>query len=491
MAGTPQHAGTKQQKAPCPDAAGPSRSDALLIPRIRPESGFLTAAAAVLPAWLLARHGQRLLRTREEWVPGHSGDAILRRICGWMEDRRNASSGGVAMLVNMDRYVETTAMLHPGQSGSLLQQIAMRMKDVVDAAGGCAGRFSRDEFLAFVPGRQGQEPERLAERLHASLSRPYDVQGQPFLASFGISLALFPEHGRSIERLLRGLQIAMVDLKARSAGGGWQTFDSGMIASNRDRQALEQDLRQAVAQGRYADFLLHYQPICDGATGRVMGCEALLRWNHPTRGLLGPAGFLDHAESTGLIVPLGDWVLEEACAQAASWPVNWRVHVNLSVRQMMAGDLPERVRAILRRTGLEPSRLVLEVTESMCIGHYEGHARMLEGMRSEGVGIALDDFGAGYCSLNHLHSLPFDWIKLDRLFVADLESNRNSRAVVSALLALSRALGRSVIAEGVETHGQREILEKLGCRAVQGYLLGRPVPADRIAALAVQAAPMQ
>jgi len=465
----------------------------LLIPRIRPESGLLAAAAALLPTWLLIRREQRLSwrRTRDEWTPGQSSDAVLRRICDWMEDRRKAKATGVALLVNMDRYVETTAMLAPKQIGALLQQVSARLKDVVDAAGGHAGRFSRDEFLAFVPCRADENPERLAEQLHATLSRPYDVQGHPFLASFDISLALYPRHGRSIERLLRGLQIAMGELKNRSGGHGWRTFESGMIASNRDRQELEQDLRQAVSQGHYSNFLLHYQPICDGATGRVTGCEALLRWNHPSRGLLGPAEFLDQAESTGLIVPLGEWVLEEACTQAASWPVSWRVHVNLSVRQMMTDDLPNCVRAILARTGLDPSRLVLEITESMCIGQYEGHARMLDSLRSEGVGIALDDFGAGYCSLNHLHNLPFDWIKLDRLFVADLESNRNSRAVVSALLALSRALGRSVIAEGVETAGQRQILEKLGCRAVQGFLLGRPMAADKIAALAVEMAPMQ
>ena len=231
-------------------------------------------------------------------------------------------------------------------------------------------------------------------------------------------------------------------------------------------------------------FELYYQPVCDSASGLVEGCEALLRWHHPVLGSVSPAVTIELAERSGLIVPLGAWILERACSQATQWPAAWRVHVNLSVKQMNEDGLVQLVADVLAETKLAARKLVLEVTESIFILHYERHVKILNTLRAKGIGVALDDFGCGYSSLNHLRHLPIDWVKIDRSFISALESDAGSREVVSALFGLCQAMHLPVVAEGVETEGQREILKALGCRVMQGFLLGRPAPAAEIQALA-------
>ena len=444
--------------------------------------------------WSQRRAMTRVRRsyTRDAVTGMLSNEEFLRCLRVWMA----ANPGGgprqaAVLLVNMDRYTEYSSLLRLEQAGELLRQIAGRLSAQIEATpGAMVGRCAQDEFLVFMPLGDGDWVYDRIASLHDALGHPYVLTGQRLLATFGISAVLFPDHGRTVEGLLRNLYVAMRHLK-RQGSDRWQMFEPEMVIHQREQQAIEQSLRQAVADEAFSQFSLDYQPICETRSGRVIGCEALLRWRHPERGQIPPADFINLAESTGLIIPLGFWVLEQACLRAAQWPVPWRVHVNLSVCQMQNDELPEKVAAVLARTGLAPWRLVLEVTESILIVHYERHARMLETLRARGVSVALDDFGTGYSSLTHLRKLPFDWLKLDLMFIAELESDGNSREVVAALLSMCHALGLSVVAEGVETEAQRRILQSQGCEAMQGYLLGRPMSGARIDAMAEQSPAMQ
>lgn len=420
-----------------------------------------------------------------------NADEFHRRCRKWVNEQGAPPSEAAMLLINMDHYTEYSSLLQLDQANALLQQIAGRlMLHIQGRPQAIVARCSQDEFLLFLPGASTSQARAFATRLHETLSSPYALVGQQLLATFGVSMVLYRQHGATVEVLQRNLYVGMRHLKSRGSNA-WQVFEQEMLAYQGEHQALEQALRHAVADESFSQFSLDYQPICETRSLRVIGCEALLRWRHPERGLVSPGEFISLAESSGLIVPLGYWVLEEACRRAAGWPVPWRVHVNLSVCQMQNDDLPERVAAILARTGLAPWRLVLEVTESILIVHYERHARMLDTLRAGGVSVALDDFGTGYSSLTHLRKLPFDWLKLDIMFIAELESDGNSREVVAALLSMCHALGLSVVAEGIETEAQRRILENQGCEAMQGYLLGRPMPAHKIDLLAAEAQAVQ
>jgi EAL domain-containing protein (putative c-di-GMP-specific phosphodiesterase class I) len=242
----------------------------------------------------------------------------------------------------------------------------------------------------------------------------------------------------------------------------------------RERRVLQDDLRHAIATGQ---ILLHYQPQFR-ADGSVVGFEALARWHCPKRGHVSPAMFIDVAEDSGLILPLGEAVLRQACQEAASWSNRLKVSVNVSPRQFRHGDLPRLVHSVLLETGLQPNRLELEITESVLVGDFSRAVSVLNRLKSLGVDIALDDFGTGYSSLSYLHSFPFDLIKIDRTFVSDVQTSRHSSAVVCAVIGLGRSLGVPVLAEGVETEEQRTFLFAQGCHAVQGYLTGRPAPAE-------------
>jgi len=246
-----------------------------------------------------------------------------------------------------------------------------------------------------------------------------------------------------------------------------------------DAEELEEDLRQAMQET--GQLYVHYQPIYSADTRSVVGFEALLRWNHPHRGLVAPMQFIPLAEQTDLIVPLGAWVLETACAEAASWPEPWYLSVNLSPVQLEKVHLVRDVRAALQRTGLAAERLELEITEGVLVAAEGGEISRLAELRRTGVRIAIDDFGTGYSSLGYLRQLPFDTIKIDRSFVRNLESDSSAQAIVGTIVELSRRLDREIVAEGVETEGQYAILNALQCHRVQGWLLGKPMPPDEIA----------
>ncbi|MFY3254350.1 putative bifunctional diguanylate cyclase/phosphodiesterase [Achromobacter xylosoxidans] len=474
----------------------------------------LTLAGALAAICLFFVRRERVLRgrlTRDELTGVLSQQELQRRARAWLNQaerqsgrgifgprgsaqdereslgisRARAGSRGIGafFLVSFDQYAEISAMLRAGEGQALLMMVADRLSLLTRALGGMVARTGTDAFTVCIPDVDEVGAAQVSAKLLEDLSVPYELGGRPLIAVFRVGAALYPDHGRSVEELQRCVQVAMVPLKERG-GPGWNMFDFRLLARQRDQQGLENDLRLALTTAAMDQFELYYQPVCDSGTGVVQGCEALLRWHHPELGSVSPAVTIELAERSGLIVPLGAWILERACSQAALWPPAWRVHVNLSVKQMNEDSLVQLVSDVLASTKLAPRKLVLEITESIFILHYERHVKILNTLRAKGIGVALDDFGCGYSSLNHLRHLPIDWVKIDRSFISALESDAGSREVVSALFGLCQAMHLPVVAEGVETEGQREILKSLGCRVMQGFLLGRPAPAAEIQALA-------
>lgn len=474
----------------------------------------LTLAGALAAICLFFVRRERVLRrrlTRDELTGVLSQQELQRRARAWLNQaerqsgrgifgprgsaqdereslgisRARAGSRGIGafFLVSFDQYAEISAMLRAGEDQTLLVMVADRLSLLTRALGGMVARTGTDAFTVCIPDVDEVGAAQVSAKLLEDLSVPYELGGRPLIAVFRVGAALYPDHGRSVEELQRCVQVAMVPLKERG-GPGWNMFDFRLLARQRDQQGLENDLRLALTTAAMDQFELYYQPVCDSGTGVVQGCEALLRWHHPELGSVSPAVTIELAERSGLIVPLGAWILERACSQAALWPPAWRVHVNLSVKQMNEDSLVQLVSDVLASTKLAPRKLVLEITESIFILHYERHVKILNTLRAKGIGVALDDFGCGYSSLNHLRHLPIDWVKIDRSFISALESDAGSREVVSALFGLCQAMHLPVVAEGVETEGQREILKSLGCRVMQGFLLGRPAPAAEIQALA-------
>jgi len=291
-----------------------------------------------------------------------------------------------------------------------------------------------------------------------------------------IGIALAPQNGTDRHVLLRNADMALY--KAKTDGRGLHRFfEPQMDALMQDRRALELDLRNAL---KAAEFVLHYQPIVQATTGRVNGFEALLRWCHPTRGMVMPDEFIPLAEEIGLIVPIGEWVLRQACAEAASWPGALRIAVNLSPAQFHSDRLITSVFGALAHSHLPPGRLELEITENALLQDNDETMRLLHQLRQMGVRIAMDDFGTGYSSLSYVRSFPFDKIKIDGSFVKDVSDKESASAIVNAVAKLSQSLGIATTAEGVETEEQRQLVVAAGCTEIQGFLIGMPVPASEL-----------
>jgi predicted signal transduction protein with EAL and GGDEF domain len=318
--------------------------------------------------------------------------------------------------------------------------------------------------------------EQFVQRLYEAIRQPYDCLGHRLTTDASIGIALAPRDGTEIDQLIKNADLAMYAAKA----GGRRThrfFEPAMGASAKARLTMEQDLRQALAGG---GFEIHYQPLVDLGRDQVSGCEALLRWRHPERGMVSPAEFIPVAEDSGLIDELGDWVLRTACAEAASWPDHIRLAVNVSPVQLKCQTLSLRIAAALAASGLKPDRLELEITEAVLISDDEAALAILHQLRGIGVRIALDDFGTGYSSLSYLKRFPFDKIKIDRCFISDLTEADGSSAIVQAVVNIAATLNMTTVAEGVETEAQRELLRKLGCTEMQGYLFSAARPAAEV-----------
>ncbi len=394
------------------------------------------------------------------------------------QTRRRDSSLAVLSL-DLDRFKQVNDTLGHHAGDALLRIVADRLRDCLRERDTVA-RLGGDEFAiiqASVEG--GQDAVALSMRLVESLSAPYDIGGHQVVIGASVGFALAPDDALEAEELLKMADIALYRAKG-DGRGTFRSFESGMDAKLQARRLLELDLRQAVAADR---FELHYQPLVNLASGQVTVFEALLRWNHPWRGQVAPNDFVPLAEETGLIVPLGGWVLRQACLAAAGWPETVRVAVNLSAAQFKTNGLVATVAEALAGSGLRPDRLELEITESVLLHDTHAALAILNELRAIGVRIAMDDFGTGYSSLGYLRSFPFDKIKIDQCFVRDIGSNEDCRAIVRAVTGLGLSLGIATTAEGVETWEQLDRVRAEGCQEVQGYFFSRPVPADEVLAV--------
>ncbi len=383
---------------------------------------------------------------------------------------RAAGRGFALLYLDLDGFKLVNDTRGHEAGDRLLVTVAERLRDSVRDSDTVA-RIGGDEFAIIQ--QFGDDPvaaSSLAERLQEKVAQPFDMVGGPQLIGVSIGIALYPQHGETPDALLRNADTALYRAK-KSGRNTFRFFDPLMQAVQQERMLVEQDLRDAINK---QNFTLAYQPVCESDSLGIVGFEALLRWNSPTRGPIQPDQFISLAEVSGLIVPLGRWALEAACADAATWDPSVSLSVNLSPLQFRQRDLAEQVADVLSLTGLPPERLELEVTEGLLLEDSELVLRTMRGFQEQGIRITLDDFGTAYASLSYLRRFPFDGIKIDKSFVHGLGDDSGSLEIVGAMLALGERLKIAVVAEGVETQRELQILRKLGCRLVQGYFSGRP-----------------
>ena len=410
---------------------------------------------------------------------------------------------GALMLIDLDNFKTLNDTLGHDVGDKLLQEVANRLQNCI-RKGDTVARMGGDEFVVILEdldasGLAAMQAESIARKIQNQLNEPYQLDlalpGEaPNVGSHrctpSIGIALFIDNALTVDELMKRADTAMYQAKA-AGRNTLRFFDPDMQAAVTARAALEVDLRRAIEEGQ---FVLHYQPQLD-AENRVIGGEALLRWQHPTRGLVGPNEFIRVAEETGLIIPIGQWVLEAVCAQLVAWArrpefAQISVALNVSARQFHNTDFIDRVISALEGTGARPQQLKLELTESLLLDDVEEVIEKMNLLKALGTGFSLDDFGTGYSSLSYLKRLPLDQLKIDQSFVRDVLTDTNDASIARTVVALAQNLGLAVIAEGVETEGQRDFLIENGCRAFQGYLFSRPLPlADFEAYVRSRAAP--
>jgi diguanylate cyclase (GGDEF)-like protein len=389
--------------------------------------------------------------------------------------------GRVAVLcLDLDHFKEINDSLGHPIGDDLLKDVASRLRTSV-REGDTVARLGGDEFAIVQAGTdlQASESSSLAERLVEIVGAPYAIHGHQLNIGVSIGIAFAPNDGEDPDQLLKNADMALYRAK-EDGRGTYRFFEPGMDARAQARRVLEIDLRAALTRD---EFEVHYQPIHDLNTDQITAFEALIRWNHPLRGMISPMDFIPLAEETGLITQLGDWILRKACMDAAAWSREVRVAVNLSPVQFRNSNLVQSVISALAASGLAPERLELEITESVLLQDSEATLAALHKLRSFGVKISMDDFGTGYSSLSYLRSFPFDKIKIDRSFVHELATREDSMAIVRAVTGLGKSLGISIVAEGVETNEQLGLLRTEGCTEVQGFLFSRPRPAQDVEAM--------
>jgi diguanylate cyclase (GGDEF)-like protein/PAS domain S-box-containing protein len=393
-------------------------------------------------------------------------------------ERAAAAGESFAVLcIDLDRFKEVNDVFGHGAGDGLLCEVAKRLQAA--SAGAFVARLGGDEFtIICAEGAQPSSAEALAERVLHVLDGDIAIAGQTLRAGMSIGVAVYPTDGADTLVLLANADAALY--RAKSEGrGSIRFFESNMDKRLRERRALQHDLRSAASRG---EFALFYQPQAS-IDGEITGFEALVRWNHPLRGTVSPGEFIPLAEESGLIISLGEWILREACREAASWRKPLRIAINFSPIQFRHGDLPALVHSVLLETGLAADRLEIEITEGVLIGDFSRALSILRRLKTLGVRIAMDDFGTGYSSLSYLQAFPFDKIKIDRAFVANLDRNPQSAAIIRAVIGLGRGLDLPVVAEGVETKEQLAFLKREDCNEVQGYLIGRPEPIEQYSKL--------
>ncbi len=392
--------------------------------------------------------------------------------------RRRDGEQVMIAYVDLDDFKMVNDTLGHPAGDTLLRMVADHLRE--DHPDALIARLGGDEFAILIDGvTEGASLGGLADGLQRSFDRPLTINGQHAPCSASIGIALAPCDGQDGITLMKNADLALYRAK-HEGKATYHFFEPALDEAARQRRQLEIDLRSAIRDG---EFELYFQPLYSVAEKRVTEFEALIRWNHPTRGRVHPAEFIALSEETGLIIPIGEWVIREACHHATTWPEDVSVAVNISAKQFAATGLASTILQALSASGLAPQRLELEITESIFIADIDATLATLHGLRNLGVRIALDDFGTGYSSLSYLRSFPFDKVKIDRSFVRDLGTSSNGHAIIRAITTLADALGMETLAEGVEDIAQYEVLEREGCRHIQGFLFSRPVAAGAVAGL--------
>jgi diguanylate cyclase (GGDEF)-like protein len=430
------------------------------ITKRREAEAYITKLASEDP--LTSLHNRRVFRAK------------MQELCDRSSQLRFA-----LLFMDMDRFKVVNDTLGHRTGDQLLIQVAKRLRSVLEESSVLA-RLGGDEFAVLLPDVQSnEEVEAAAQRIIDAVAQPFSVDQNVITTGISIGIAIGPDHGKTADALLVSADIALYSVKV-GARGTYRVFEKRMNDDVNSRREIELQLREALTNG---GLDVHYQPIVDLRNYSITGFEALMRWPHPSKGMISPAKFIPVAEECGLIDALGHWILVEACRKATQWPVDMRISVNVSPIQLAKPDFVATVQSVLTKTGLEPQRLVLECTETIFIEDSEKMLSTLHRLKQIGVQIALDDFGTGYSSLSYLRSFPFDIVKIDRSFISDLDASTSSSVIVQAVILIAGSLGIKTVAEGVETEPQLQLLKLLGCNDVQGYLLGKPAPAGEIGKL--------
>ncbi len=386
------------------------------------------------------------------------------------------------LFIDLDDFKVVNDSLGHNVGDQLLRELGMRLTACVREVDSVA-RLGGDEFVILLTGMAHRDGVVfIAEKVLESLSRPFLLEGHEVFISSSIGIATFPKDGESETTLLKHADSAMYHAKKRGKGH-YQFYAAEMNELALERLSLVNDLHRALARD---EFVLHYQPQVDIKTGMITGVEALVRWQHPQKGMVPPGKFITVAEETRLILPIGEWVLHTACEQAVQWHKaghSITVAVNISALQVEEQRLVELVDDALRQTGINPKYLELELTENVLIERSDAIYRIFQQLREKGVRMAIDDFGTGYSSLSYLSKLPIDKLKIDRSFVRDIAEDANDRAIVAAIISMSHSLNLKAIAEGVETPAQEEFLRRLNCDEMQGYVFSQALPPEEISAM--------
>ena len=400
----------------------------------------------------------------------------LRAMLALAKEERSS----MAMLhIGLDRFKQINDSLGHSAGDRLLEAIAGRLRACVRRSDTLLlSRLEGDEFGLLMPGIESPDAaDRMARRILAAMSRPLQHEGQDLFVTPSIGISVFPDDGLDGETLRRNAAAAMVHAKSNGRNT-FEFYSAGLNSASLERLSLETSLRRAIERD---ELLLHYQPKVDLVSGRVVGAEALLRWVRPGLGVVPPVQFIPIAEEIGLIVEIGEWVIEQACAQMARWRQSGlgvvKVSVNVTRHDMVAGGLVSAVGAAISRHAIEPGQLGIELTESMLMDRVDYTRKQLDELRAMGVELAIDDFGTGYSSMNYLKRFPVDELKIDKSFIDGTPQNPTDCAIVKAMIVLAHSLGMRMVAEGVESVAQRDLLLSLGCDAFQGYLYSKPLPA--------------
>ena len=385
---------------------------------------------------------------------------------------------GALMFIDLDDFKHINDGLGHQYGDVLLQQIAAGLQSIVGLRGKCY-RMGGDEFVAIVMPDMFSELERIANKVKDMFNKPWYLMETEYFCTMSMGIAVFPDDSKDVHEIIRLADIAMYESK-KNGKNGYTFYDSCSKLNTARRLDIENSMRQAVTSG-IEEFVVFYQPVVDVRTGECSSCEALVRWDSKALGFMGPGDFIPLAEYLGLITSIGDYVLEEACRQCRYWNEHgipdFHINVNLSVVQLLQKDVAETVARILKKTGVNPKNIVLEITESFAINDMDRVLDIIKGIKKLGPRIALDDFGTGYSSLNYIKQLPLDIIKVDKTFIDDIVEDEYAQAFIKLIVELSDTIDKDIIVEGVENEAQLNILKELGVDYIQGFYYGKPVPA--------------